>query len=142
MPINNHKVLLLPYLNHTAWTIAHVSYKGWRENCCKHFPLCLVCRSCIPAFYTLDFHSFSSGRPSLSVELNCTVVLASVICVKLTQLMSHWHGQPNISAEQESLSTLVGCHRSGSEAQKLLPFALPLGISASRFSQGPFHLAQ
>lgn len=40
-------------------------------------------------FYPLDFHSFSSGRLSLSVALNCTVVLAAVICVKVMQLMSH-----------------------------------------------------
>lgn len=43
----------------------------------------------LPFTKPLDFHSFSSGRPSLSVELNCTVVLASVIYVKLMQLMSH-----------------------------------------------------
>lgn len=57
------------------------------------------------------------------MELDCTVVLTSVISVKL-----NWPGQPNVSAEQESLSIVVGCDRSGSEAQKLLPFALPLGI--------------
>lgn len=46
LSINNHKVLLLPYLNHTAWTgpfsIAHVSYKGWKENCCEHSALWYV----------------------------------------------------------------------------------------------------
>lgn len=144
LPINNHSYFIAvskPYsmgrpLINSSCFLQRLERKLLQVFCT------LVCRSWIPAIYPLDFHSFYSGRPSLSVELDCTVVLASMISVKLMQFMSHWPRQPNVSAEQENLRTVVGCDRSVSEAQKLLPFALPLGISASRFSQGFFNLAQ
>lgn len=93
---------------------------AWDTPFCTKFIMVRV--TWTPLLFKPSWFPLLLGR-WVSLELNSTLVLASAALCKINAAHVFQHsplcpGELNTSAEHKSLSMLVGCDRSGSEAQK------------------------